>query len=158
YSPIKGLYSLLKSYDIALNYDSAYGGHGNVTVPYTVRIWWNNTNHLWIKQINEYSLDGQLRVLQPESVGNDFNAGKVYIPINLTLSAIRLPSQFYAYFYAREFYVKDGQKCSLYEQTPFVSVPPPNYLISINPASLDIRAGETHTAIVHLRGFQNLPF
>jgi hypothetical protein len=162
YSPIRGPYSLLKSFDIALSYESAYGGlaeHGNVTVPYESRISWNATNRMWIKQINEYSLDGQeFKVLYPKTLGSDFNAGNGYIPLNLNLSSIRLPSQFYVYFYARDYYVKDGQYCSLYEKTHFVSVPPPTYSISIVPSSLYIRAGETQTAIVHLQSFQDIPF
>jgi len=37
-------------------------------------------------------------------------------------------------------------------------VPPPNYLLSIKPTSLNIRAGETQTAVVHLQSFQDTPF
>jgi hypothetical protein len=156
YSPVNGPYAVYKYYDLGIDYDSAYGRHGNVTAPYIFRNFWNNTNQMWLKQINEYALDGQgVRIWYPNSGDNTAEYGKRYVPLNLNLTFLNLPAQFYIFFFSGEEYIKDGQRCLLTEQTNFFSVPPPHYSISLLPSSLKMRAGNSSIVAVNVQSPQN---
>jgi hypothetical protein len=161
FSPIDGPYSVYKSYSMYINYDSAYTGHRNVA-PYAVAIELNSQNRTWIKTIREWSLDGkQQRILYNDTKTYDkfFEKGKGYVHIDLNLNSLNIRKQFYLYFSVYDVFVNDGHICSLFDSTPFVSVPPPTYSIYINSSSPKIMVGDNETIPLYLKtSSPDLPF
>jgi len=65
--------------------------------------------------------------------------------------------QFYITFSKTDEFLKDGQICRLIDQTPFLSVPPPSYSLSVGHPK-DVRPGNTDDREVQLISHSSLPF
>jgi hypothetical protein len=160
YLPVQGIYYLVKTYRIAIDYDSPYAQQKRF-LPYTITIGRDFQNKSWTKTIEEWSLDGKLnRTLDKETnFKGFFENGNGYILLNLNLDSLNLPNQFYAYFSAYVNFLNNGQDCRLTDNTDYISVPPPIYTLSTFPSSLnDMRPGDEKDIQLRVKSFTTLPF
>jgi hypothetical protein len=162
FSPVKGPYYFFKDYRLDIDYDYPYKVLGK-GMPYTIEFSANRNTmeSKWSKLISEWSLDGNIeKTLYNVTQSKGFiEEGKGYVTLSIDLDSLNLPNQFYMTVGTDEKFLKDGQYCILNDRTDLVSSPPPEYSISLSPASLtDMRPGDEKNVEVQVKSNSTLPF
>jgi hypothetical protein len=157
-SPIKGPYTLFKTYRMSINYDSPYGTR--FVAPYSFMVQFDSHNNTWSKKIAEISPSGQIeKILYNETRYKNMFEDKGFVPFVIDLDSLHLPDQFYFSFSVNDVYLKDGKMCSLSDDSELISSPPPIYFISTSPASLkDARQGDEKDVQIQIKSTTTLPF
>ena len=139
-SSYKNLISYGMYIDADSNKETGWGG-----VDYQMEITWQN--EMWIRRMVEYSSLGDQRVLNIQypyirffqEMGN-------YVLLSLDLKDMIFPDKYKVIFYAGE--KEENSSISKIDFTNWVNVPPPKFVVSTKPTSVELRPGEIETITV----------
>ena len=165
--PIDVPYSILKKYRIDIDYDYSYKRAENTfpfVIEYVASRYQNPDGSSippnWTKFIAETQGDKSRIIANSTRDDNGLiNEDKGYVFWNINLDSLNLPNQFYITFRAQDIFIKDGQLCTLVDDTDFVGSPPPEYSMILSPGSIqDMRPGEERNVKVEVKTNSTLPF
>ncbi len=119
----------------------------------------NNTGGWeWTSRVVEVSAYDKERVLEE---GNNYRVlpqqDKPYILFSFDLGKINFPQQYNAVFYITDSFVKEHRFCRLVDITNWVSIPPPEFVMSTTPNSIVLRPGGEKDSELTIKGNTNLP-
>jgi hypothetical protein len=114
------------------------------TAEYSVRISWNTTNNSWTKTIEEWSSNGQNRILrQIDDYTGFFQEGKGYSLLDFDLGIANFPEKYTTTLSTTIQFVKDGNLCTLKDRSTAVALPPPRYVMTASPNNVILEPGQT---------------
>ena len=136
------------TYGMSLASHSIYDTEGT---DYAVGYAWDVLNNTWTRTVSELSPQGDYKTLELQPNYNVFplNAQR-FINLSLDLSALNYPEQYDLIFYAFDYFIQDYRICPMNDLTARVYVPPPEFILSSSPSSLELRPGEQKTIKVQL--------
>jgi hypothetical protein len=139
-------YGNLVSYGMYIDADSNKGtGWGGVD--YQMEIAWQN--QMWIRRLVEYSSLGDARVLNLQYnypiTSFSEEMGK-YVLLSLDLDEMIFPDKYKVIFYAGE--KEENSSTTKIDFTNWVNIPPPKFVVSTKPSSVELRPGEIETITV----------
>ena len=165
-------YPLYKEYRMDITYDPFYPfernttnnigsnvGQGVIAYALALRHDWNHPN--WNETLEEISPDyGVINIINKAvpliSSPQETNG---FVPINLELNRLNLPSQFYVTFSVKDAFLHNGLLCTLMDRTPFVAVPPPVYTIDLTDNYLKgLRPGDERDIQLKMFSDTSLPY
>jgi hypothetical protein len=168
--PLTGVYPLYKEYRMDITYDSIYSFQRNKTSvigpgasTYALVLSHDWQHPLWHETLEELAPDRGLINLTGIKNGHDNRQTPKetdnYVPLNLDLSKLNLPDQFYVTFSTKDAFLHNGLLCTLTDRTPFVAVPPPAYTLSLTDNFIKgLRPGDAKDVGVKLYSNTSLPF
>ena len=118
----------------------------------------NNSTWVWTRNVVEVSAYDKQRVLEEQKNYRAFyQQGRPYVLFSFDLSKINLPQQYNAVFYITDYFVKEHRFCRLIDITNWVTIPPPEFTMSITPSnSIVLRPGEEKDIELAIKGNTNL--
>jgi hypothetical protein len=140
--------------DSDFNNDTGIGG-----VDYQTELRWSNQSKTWHLVSMEWSSSGQERILSENQNFTDRYKDKYYqrenktsyfVTLSIDLSDIIYPEKYRVAFYGEA--IKNGSL--LTDFTKWVTVPPPELIITTSPPSLEIRNGEQKSIEVRINSTQ----
>jgi hypothetical protein len=133
---------------------------GIAGIDYRIAIQWNSQSKSWTRVFQEWSTNGKTKTvdIQPnyggfferdvKNIGNNQlgQGGGDYVTLNADLSKMSSPYRYKVLFYAEEVkglnWIMDSSK--------WVYVPPPKFVITMLPQTVDLRQAETKTVEVQV--------
>lgn len=147
-------YRLLYGMSIAVH--STYDVEGS---DYHVRNFWSIYDKNWTRMLEEMPpTTNETKILVKKSYlpsGSSLFEKKKYVELSLNLDAVTYPNQYSLLFYTIYVFIKDGRLCGISDISNRVYVPPPEYLISTSPNSLDLRPAEEKTIRLQIKSNTN---
>ena len=137
-------------YGMSFAVKSVYDTQG---ADYSISYSWDVLNQTWTRTVFEHSPFAQYKILE---VNNNYTLFSVkekrptYINLSLDLPTINYPDQYELVFSAYDYFVQDFRVCPMSDITSRVYVPPPVFVISSTPSSVEMRPGEHNTVGVKL--------
>jgi hypothetical protein len=109
----------------------------------------NATNNTWIGELNELSINNEVKSISPIKSDRDFfEMGKNYITLSADLEPMLFPDKFKVFFYAYS-HEKDGSW--LLDAVRWAYIPPPEFTISTSPKTVFVKIGEPEPQPVEMR-------
>jgi len=141
-------------YGMSIAVHSIYDTEGT---DYAVEYRWDVLNNTWTRIVQEISPAGALKVLQLEYNYTVFYLkGQQYINLFLDLAALNYPDQYDLLFYAFDYFIEGYRICPMADLTPRLYIPPPEFVISTSPSSVEIRPGEHKSIELQLKSNANI--
>ena len=78
------------------------------------------------------------------------------IPFSFNLESANSPEQYKVVFYVTDHFVFGHHFCRLVDTTNWVLAPPPNFVMTTSPNSVELRPGEEKNILVEIKGITNL--
>ena len=146
------------TFTMALDVDSVHESGIDYRVIYT-RVPNSAWSGYWTKQITEVSAYDNSRVLEENSNYTDFNDNQEeisYILFSFDLSKVNFPERYKAALYITDYFIKDRKFCTLIDTTNWVIIPPPDFDMSTNPSSIELRPGQDKNIQIRLKSNTDL--
>jgi hypothetical protein len=133
-------------------FDSDFNKNTGVkAIDYKVEISWDKKNQTWTRVFEEWgtNITKPKTLSKPEPAINFYENGSSYVTLSADLDAIVSPEKYRVIFYAE---VIDSIERSTWivDATNWVSIPPPEFIVSVLPSSLDLRQGHDSTVEVRV--------
>jgi hypothetical protein len=129
-------------------------------VDYQMETTWQNG--MWQSTLVEFSSLGDMRILNTKnSSGNFFESMGNFVLLSLDLHDIIFPERYKLIFYAGQIKEDENSTSRIMDFTNWVHIPPPEFLISTEPTSTDLRLGEQKVVTVRVNsttGFKPLVY
>jgi len=110
-------------------------------VDYVIETKWKNNN--WIKTTSELSTHGETKTLsQHEGFGDFFEVNKRFVTISTNLEEFGSPEKYKVAFFTHEIANTTLHSEGVADFTKWVHIPAPEFIISTEPSSVEVRAGE----------------
>jgi hypothetical protein len=121
-------------------------------IDYQIEISWDNHTRTWNKVFQQWSANGQLRILEkkPNYIGFFEKQGS-YVLLSADLAIMDYPTKYKVIFYAES---SKRDNSSRTDFSKWVAIPPPQLEISTLPNSLVLRQGEETTIDVQIKATQ----
>ncbi|HKQ20623.1 MAG TPA: hypothetical protein VJS91_01160 [Nitrososphaeraceae archaeon] len=123
-------------------------------IDYKVEIEWDNKSKTWTRVFEEWSSTGKSRTLSiKHNFTGFFEKDGDYVLLNVELNDMLFPRRYKVLFYAEEI---EGLNWIM-DYPKWIYIPPPEFVVSTFPKSIELRAGEQKTIEVKLNstnGFQ----
>jgi hypothetical protein len=141
--PVYGLFL-----DADSNQDTGHGG-----IDYSVNLAWNTTDKKWEKSIEELSESAKSRIINQINDYKGITENTDYINLSLDLSTINNPSQYRVTFVIADYINQknDARKARILDLTNTVNIPPPQFSMSTNPNTIELRPGEEKNIEVQIK-------
>jgi hypothetical protein len=153
-SPNIGPYSLYKEYAMFLNVNSEYNTGSSA---YVIRLAWDYISQSWKKTVEEWSSNGQNRILHEIPNYKEFFAdGKGYILLNVNLGIANFPDQYVVSLSAIDQFVNNGRLCTMTDRTTPIALPPPQYSVTASPNFVKLEPGSKRDIQILIRSGTNL--
>jgi hypothetical protein len=118
----------------------------------------------WNMTIIEHSPSGETRIADNSDIKNRYSSffgngtdevtpwiKKGYVNLSFDLAKLNYPNQYDLFFYAQDNFIKNGRLCRLVDITQRIFVPPPEFVISTLPNSVELRPGEEKNIQVQVK-------
>ena len=134
-------------YTMYLSVNSIY----HIGVDYLVRLFWNNTADNWTYQVVEISPFHEKILSSINSPKGIYKNGSNYINLDFNLGLADHPKQYQLFFVSGATYfvnstqltgnkkITNSYECGLLDVTNLVAAPPPEFTVSFDPSSLQLR-------------------
>jgi hypothetical protein len=126
--------------DADSNYDTGWQGFD-----YSARISWNNKTNDWQYLLEEWSSVSAGRLIDKRNNISGFFGSEGpsnYVHFSLDLDKMASPNPYRVVFYTDYDYREDGQLYEISDFSNIVHIPPPDFIISTSPDSVNLRPGE----------------
>jgi hypothetical protein len=126
---------------------------------YSVTYSWDILNKTWTRTVHEYSPYGERKVLELKPNYTIFSVQDMeprYLNLSLDMAALNYPDQYDLLFSAYDYFIEDYRICPMSDITTRVYVPPPEFVISSTPSSVELRPGEQKTVNLQLKSNANI--
>lgn len=155
FSPISGAYLLHGQYVLSIAEPSYY----NETTDFQNRLVWDDSKyHVWTKQVEEASPDGQSRIIDSTDKYKPYiREAQNYVLLPLDLHLINSPSQYIMVFTTNVGFIKGGRLCELADLSTQVSNPPPKISIIPSVNSSTIGPGQIKSIEVKVTSSSRIP-
>jgi hypothetical protein len=141
-------------YGMSIAVHSIYDTEGT---DYVVDYRWDVLNNTWTRIVQELSPQGDIKVLELNHTYPVFYLkGQKYINLFLDLAALNYPGQYDLLFYAYDYFMETYRICPMADLTPRVYIPPPEFVISTSPSSVEVRPGEPKSIELQLKSNANI--
>lgn len=138
--PITGPILLYRDYTMFVDVNPTYKSES--VAPYVSRIRWDAINQSWNKTIEEWSSNGEYRILSPTPDYKDFyQSGKAYVLMDFDLGVANFPDKYTVFWSTTDQFINNGKLCVLRDTTFPVTIPPPKYSLSVVPAYTKLEPG-----------------
>jgi hypothetical protein len=133
---------------------------GNNGIDYKVEVQWNGTSKSWTRVFEQWASNGDERVLDVDTNYSGFYDSRnesEYVLLYADLDALLSPSRYKVLFYSEE--IKTKEFNWIMDSSKWIYIPPPEFILTVSPDAVDIRAGEQKTVEVQInstKGFQPL--
>jgi hypothetical protein len=158
-SSSSGFKQIERTYAMLIHIDSAY----DIGQNYQAAIQWSSLTNTWSKITKKSSppfvvKTGNEEILdQKDNYTNFFRSGKNYVDLPLNLGFLGYPYQYSIISYASDTYLtKDYHICHLKDITSVVHIPPPEFIISTLPNSVNLFPGENKSIELRIKSNTNL--
>ena len=129
---------------------------GNQGIDYQIEIQWNNATRTWTRVFNEFSSGGNQRSLEkPQNITDFFGEKKneMYVRLDGDLNGMLTPEKYRIFFYAYASGINNSSTGKIItppviDPVRWAYVPPPEFTMSIQPALINLTAGETKAVLV----------
>ena len=112
-------------------------------IDYQLEISWDNNTRTWNKKLEEWSPNGDQRILDvTNNYTGFFEKEKQYVLLSLDLGSLLYPNKYKVTFYAE---VRDKNNTLITDVTRWVPIPPLELVMSTSPNFLLLRPGEEKT-------------
>lgn len=158
-SSSSGLKQIERTYAMLIHIDSAY----DIGQNYQSTIQWSSLTNTWSKITKKSSppfvvkTNNEQILAQKNNYTDFFRSGKSYVDLSLNLALIGYPSQYSIISYASDTYLtRDNHICHLKDITSVVHIPPPEFIISTLPNSVNLFPGENKSIVLQIKSNTNL--
>jgi hypothetical protein len=144
-------------YGILIDVNSAF----DEGVDYSVEIKWNKTKGMWTRVVEEISSSGSARTLNitdnySNFYGEDALRKKGYVNLNFDLGVANYPNQYNIIFYTYTDFNLFDKHYNCYDISNWLSVPPPDFIISTSQSPLELRPGEEKNINLNIQSKTNI--
>jgi hypothetical protein len=124
-------------------------------IDYKVEISWDKKNQTWTRVFEEWGTNGTTaKTLSKEPAENFSENGSSYVTISADLNTMISPEKYKVVFYA-EVIDSVERNTWIVDATNWVSIPPPEFILSILPSSVNLRQGDRSTVEVRINSTTN---
>ena len=124
-------------------------------IDYKVEVSWDKKNQTWTRVFEEWGTIGTTaKTLSKEPAKNFSENGSSYVTISADLTTMISPEKYKVVFYA-EVIDSIERNTWIVDATNWVSIPPPEFILSILPSSLNLRQGDRSTVEVRINSTTN---
>lgn len=118
-------------------------------IDYKVEVGWDNKTQTWSRVIEEWGTNAVApkTLSKPEPAINFYENGSKYVTLSADLDAMVSPDKYRVVFYAEVINIESSLSW-IVDATNWVSIPPPEIIVSILPSSIDLRQGDRSTVEV----------
>lgn len=131
---------------------------GIAGIDYKIEIQWNPTSKSWTRVFEEWSTNGKNKTLDVQQNYTGFyQKGGSFVNLYANLKDMIYPQKYRVLFYAEEIKLKG--LIWLMDSPKWIYIPPPKFIISVNPYIVNVRAGEQKSIELQVKspsGFQPL--
>jgi hypothetical protein len=119
----------------------------------------DNQTSMSSNTVEEKFSDGFERVLYIKDNNNNSSSflGKRTISLSLNLRSVTLPDHYLVSFAGNETFYINKTPCIMVDHTNWYMIPPPQYLMSTSPSSINLRPGEERDIELQLRSTNLIP-
>jgi hypothetical protein len=118
-------------------------------IDYKVEVSWDKKNQTWTRVFEEWgtNMATPKTLSKPEPAMNFYENGSSYVTLSADLDAIISPDKYRVVFYA-EVIDSIERNTWIVDATNWVSIPPPEIIVSVLPSSMNLRQGDKSTVEV----------
>src|SRR6185312_14292998 len=125
-------------------------------IDYKVEIHWNPDSKSWTRSFEEWSTNSKNKTIESTQNFTDFyQKGGSFVNLYVDLKDMMYPQKYRVLFYAEEIKTKGVNWIINYPN--WINIPPPKFIISVNPSIINVKAGEPKTVelqVASSQGFQ----
>lgn len=120
-------------------------------IDYKVELSWDNKTQTWTRVFEEWGTNTTTpKTLSKQEPAVDFyENGSAYVTLSADLDTIISPDKYKVVFYA-EAINSESSLSWIVDATNWVSIPPPEIIVTVLPSSLDLRQGDRSTVEVKI--------
>ncbi len=144
------------TFTMAVDLNSIYDAGTDYRIIYS-RMPYGQWTGNWTRQMEEVSAYDKPGFVEESSNTSLFDKRMPYrIPFSFNLESANSPEQYKVVFYVADHFVLGHHFCRLVDTTNWVIAPPPNFVMSTSPNSVELRPGEEKSILVEINGITNL--
>ena len=145
-----------RQYDLGLSITSIYDVDDTDYYLWTI---WDSANQTWTKEVvnsrSDISIDRPISI--QGNVTEPIQEGGRHINMSLDLGLFNYPDNYIVFPFIIEEYTIDQTKCVLVDSTNLVSLPPPQYNLTLSSTPVNLRSGDKITLPLTITTDANVP-